>query len=1115
MLELIIGRSGCGKSTEVYRRLKSDAEQKPSAPLYLLVPEQASYENERRLLTELGPVLSQRVQVLSFTRMAETVFRNIGGIAGKRMDSTVSLLLMSHALHSLADDLPLYGRHAGNTEYLKALLAVQAECKQCAISPKQWEDTAAEYLTGALRGKAQEFSLIFSAYEALVAQAALVDPLDDLTVLANRLPECHLFDGARVYIDSFKGFTEQEFRVLQTLMPRVHCMTVALCTDQISQKSHDTFHRFSSAIRTAARLRDAAYEEGVPVAKTLHLTQNHRTADPALLALENGCFVNHAPVYDFQTNAVTVTPCTDRAEECQYAARTIRRLLREHGGHSRDFTIVARNCEQYVGLLDIALEQEGIPCHMDIREPILTEPLLVLLESALSAVLNGWDSADVLRLLKTGLTGFSTTSSSLLENYVFCWSIRGKRWLSPFTENPDGLSAISDNKTDKQLAYLNLLRRRLVRPLTNLQSRLNTTLTGKEFAFALFSLLTELRVPRLIRLQTARLENRGEHALAERQARIWDYTVELLDKFAVALPDTRLPAAKLAELFRLAVAGDDLGSVPQGLDGVQIGSADRIRYNNPKTVLILGANEGVFPAYPATDGLLTDRERKQLIQAGLPMADDADRQTMEERYYAYMAIAAPSERLIVTYTRTAEGEIQYPSSLVETIEHLLPHCQHETPEQTLPESETDAFGKMALLWRENSELAVSYREVFAHNAVYDARLTALSRQDGTFRFEDPAMASSLFGKQLRVSPSQIDTYHRCRFSYFCRYGLRAKPRQKAELNAAESGTLVHHVMQTLLPSYVTRGVEHITRSEIEQDTAETVTDYVNAYMGGSDTKDGRFLNLVSQLIRLSTQLMWRVVQELRQSRFVPIDYELPIGRTDETGHGIPPWILTLPDGTSIQVQGKVDRVDVYRDTDRTYIRIIDYKTGNKAFDLSEVMEGLNLQMLIYLFSICQNGTRQYGDTTPAGVLYLPAKLPVIRVDRNLPADEMERQRLATMCMSGLLIDDPQVLSAMEAELAGIFIPASVTKSGNLSSASSLASLQQFGYIKKHIENLLTQMAATLQQGDIAALPTGGMQDGCAYCDYRDICGHEPQDAVRLIRKQRTADVLSQLEKECE
>lgn len=1107
MLRLITGRSGSGKTTAIYRELQERAA--GDAVLFLLVPEQASYENERRLLTELGPSLSQRVQVLSFTRMADTVAREVGGMTGRRMDGTLSLLLMSQALHSVADGLSVYRRHVDSPEYLQALAGMLTECKQCAITPLLLEETARTLPEGLLRDKLTELALIFGAYDALVTQAALVDPLDDLTRLADKLPASRVFDNAYIYVDGFKGFTRQELLVLERLMPHAAELTVTLCADDITVREGREFDRFANAVRTAEQLRDASYRAHVGVAAVTKLIDNHRALSPALRVLEAGFFAAGTPSLDEPTDAVCITACADRTAECRYAARTIRRLLREEGGYCRDFTVVTRDPAGYTDLLDAAFRREGLPCFHDQREPVLTQPLITLVQSALAAI-DGYNSADVLRLIKTGLLGFSTASASQLENYAFVWNVRGRQWTVPFTEHPDGLTAVADERSDGRLCYLNILRRRLAEPLARFAARLSDRCDGRQFAEAVYTLLQEWRVARSVRLRVAQLDAAGEHAPADHQARMWEYLMALLDKFAVGLCDIRLPAARFAELFRLAVSHDDLGRIPQGLDGVVIGEADRIRYAEPRTVIVLGANEGVFPAYPSGGGMLTDYERRQLIAAGLPMTDSADHQTAEERFYAYAAIASPSERLIVTYHENDGKDRAFASSLVGEIERLLPFCARNDADDTACESEEDAFATLAAHYREQTAEAAAYREVFDALPAYAGRLEAMRRLEDGFAFRDPTAARDFFGDTMRLSPSQAEAFYKCRFAYFCHYGLHIRPRKAAEIDPADAGTLAHYLMQRVLPEYVRRGVNTITREQSDADTARIITEYVDTCMGGKDTRDARFHTLIARLTKQSSHLLWRVVRELQQSGFVPADHELCVGDSADGGECVPAWVMTLPNGTTMRIVGKIDRVDTYRHDGKTYLRIVDYKTGKKTFDMANVVAGVDLQLLIYLFALCENGGARYGDIVPSGVFYLPSKLPQVKLSASAPAEEIERQQLQTMRMSGLLLDDPDVLRAMEAELEGIFIPVALDKNGEIDS-KQLVSLEEFGKLKRHIQTMLEQMVTLLHAGDIAALPQVKTYAPCDYCAYHDVCGREAEDPMKEIGDIAVRDALAAME----
>ena len=1111
MFQLLLGRSGFGKTSWIYDQMSAWAET-ATGPLFLLVPEQFSFESERALLQRLGTAAANRVQVISFTRLAETLCPPRGE---PRMDDTVRALLMSEALQSCADQLALYRRHTADSDYLDCLLSLLTECKQNGISPRQLSETAEALPDNALRQKTKELGLILAAYEALAGQA-YIDPLDDLSTLANHLDSHPLSPDTRIAIDSFNGFTGQEMQVLQRLIAQSAHLTVALCTDTLDGETAG-LSPFAPVSRTASRLIRMARDNHVAVCEPVYLTKRRRTASAALNLVEQGALSPLAVANSQTADDVLLLSCDDIYADCEATARLIRRQVREQGLHYRDIAIVVRRLPDYQGILDAALDKQDIPYYLDRRRNVMTDSLFALATTALQVAGGDWDTALMLRLAKTGLTGFSAHSVALLENYAFTWRIAGSRWRREWTDHPDGLSVKADASSRKRLDYLNQLRRRLVSPLDALAAALHRPqLDGEAFARAIYRYLLDVRADRLLRLQARRLQGAQEMPLADRMARLWPLLISLLDTFARTLKGHTLPCGRLTELFRLAVSITDLGDIPQTLDAVQIGGADRIRFAAPKTVFVLGTNEGVFPAYPAAGNLWSTADRQQLIAAGLPLSDTGDDALLQEQLYAYHALSAPSESLIVSYARSnTAGEALLPSVMVGTIGKLLPECRRlDTADMdNWVESAQDALDQAAKGWHKTETFYASLKAALETHPVSRSQLRLLTRaaDQKSAAFENTAVARRFFGEDMRLSPSRVEQYHQCRFAYFCRYGLNARPRRPAELDAIEFGTLAHYVMERLLPGYTDSGFEKVRLAQVTEDVDRVVNDYVDEFMGGTQEKPHRFLYLLERLKALCGRLMWQVVRELRQSRFVPADFELEIGSlSPDATERIDPIVLTLPDGGRVRVQGKVDRVDVYREDGVSYIRIIDYKTGSKQFRLSDVVEGINLQMLIYIMSIWQNGEKRYGPVRPAGLLYLPAKLPVLKVDRHAGADELEQEDVRAMRMNGLLLDHPAIVRAMEVDAAGLFIPARLTAKEEWARGSSVASLEQFGQLKKRMETLLTDMAETLRGGDIAAIPACGAADACAYCDYAAVCGFEAGQTVRFIAQKDAAEVWKEL-----
>lgn len=1156
MLRLILGRSGSGKTYAVMERLAALAAAGETGVL-LLVPEQHSFVSERMLLRRLGPAGAARVAVLSFTRLAQTVFREVGGLAGEPLDEGARALLMSRALaevaavsadrgETLLGAAPRQLRDAG---YVKQLLSLLEELRQCGVPAAELErmeqSLAAEgTLTDEpLRNKMRDLYKVYTAYEGLVA-AAGQDELTVLDRLADKLPDSQLPTGAHIFVDGFKGFTVQELTVLERLLPRAAEVTVTLTADTSGRDAGAVEYSremplFQPVVRTAQRLRRLAEDLGV-ICETELLTENRRTADPALRALEAGLYAPDPTAYEPETSAVTLIPCADVYEECRWAARTVRRLLRE-GLRAREITVVARDLAPYRGLLGDALAQAGVPYTMDERQELMSEPLLVYVRTALRLAVGGWRTEELLRLLKTDLGPLNPIEIARLENYAYTWRVEGVAWEQPFTEHPDGMGAVMTPAAARRLAQLNQWRQMLIEPLARLRQALRGEVTGREFAGALYAYLTaDTGLPDRIAAQAARLEELAEPLLAEHAGRLWDELMGMLDRFALTLPEHAMSAARAEELFTMLAGLLDLGRIPQGLDAVTVGAADRIRYTQPRAVVLLGANEGVFPAYPAEDGLLTEAERQALRQRGMTLADDRLSQCIEERYYAYMALVAATEQVYISYWTGPEDA---PSPLVRMTESLLPHCRREPAQREDGadlETAEELFRRLALDYTHSTPVTESLRQTMAALPEYAGRLAAVARGAGetAFRLEDTVAARALFHTEQVLSASQIEQYHQCPFAYFCRYGLHVKPRTVAQIDAVSFGSLVHYVMETVLPTYVGEGnwieqlraevaaragqpPEEIAAAEtaiqqqllfrLEKDVHRAVETYLAEQLGGQERKSARFLYQLRLAERAAGNMLWHTVMELRQSAFIPRDYELNILPAESAdGNGV--LSVRLPfDGGGVQLVGKVDRVDLYVRFDGTaFVRVVDYKTGTKKFDLGEVPAGLNMQMLLYLYVLCDNSRRyleESGELRPAGVLYHPLS------DMLTDPDGTVTDRLKTMTMSGLVLDDAAVIQAMEQRGQGVFIPASLDKGGK--PKGKLVTPRQFALLRGVVERLVTRMAENLLAGNIEALPL--LFDGedepkvCGYCDYRAVCGRESEEACRRFVKEKDEQLLQEME----
>ncbi len=1115
MLQFILGRAGSGKTEQILQKIAQNI-CADTQPIWLLVPEQFSFESERTLLQRLGVRDAARVEVLSFRRLAQKVLTVGGGIATPLMDDVTRALLMHRALEIYAAPEQGNSRITSKTlhdnAYLSSLLTLGNECKQCAVSPQLLQATADGLEAGTLKNKLTDIAGIFNIYEGLAAGTG-IDTEDLLHIACEKLPDSRLADGAHVYVDGFKGFTATELEILTVLMCRAD-VTMALCTDRLPTEETPAGSLFAPVDRSVQQLRRIATDHRVPMATPLILKENHRAATPALRALEAGCFMPRGEVYEEEADSVSVTPCPSIEEECAAVARRIRRIMRVDNVRAGEVAIIFRNRDDYSGILDRALKQENIPFYMDEASEMYTAPLVSLCLSAVRIAANGFQSEELLRMMKTGLLPFNELEIAQLENYVYMWRIGGARWERPFTANPAGLTE-ARHTDEALLERIEDIRRRLIAPLQTLKQQLSGGCDGKTFSTALYRYLTHPSVcaDKGVRRLYEDLIADGEHTAADRTARLWDNMMDILHRFACVFAAEKLSAERYAELLHLAAGLIQLPAVPQSIDAVQVGSADHIRLQSPKVVCIMGANEGVFPAYPTDNALLTDRERSVLEQNGIRLSADRLQKAAEERFFAYTAIAAPSEQLHIFYCTVRNHEAALPSALVRTVDAILPRRKFEVCrawDGSDIESAADAAQRLAAVYTADTQLGVNLKATLENNPDFRQYFDIVEKGAHKPQYSlSPDTAANLFGQHMALSASQADTFFRCKFRYFCQYGMRLNTRRIADVDASMFGTFAHYVMEKLLPVYAAR--DHAPApADIPQmlEHIHTVLfAYVEEEMGGFADKPARFRYLLSLVERTCFSLLWFTVNELASGRFCPADYELSIGKD-----GIPSPVIPLANGGSVRIIGKIDRVDTYKRDDTVFIRVVDYKTGSKEFKLSEIPYGINMQMLLYLFAVCDSGAARYESekSSPAGVLYLPARDITLK-NTHAPLDE---SRLSLMRMNGLLLRDADVLTAMETDGNGTYIPATV-QDGVIGKSDSIASKKDFANIRALTERLLVEMANHLLEGTVAAVPTGDTGHlPCTYCDFRSICRHEEQDESIYMQSQKNAAVLTTLEEGC-
>jgi len=1069
MLQLLLGRAGSGKTDALLHTISVSYRTRPQL---LIVPEQHSHDTERRLCAAAGNAVSLNAEVLSFTRLASRVFSVTGGLAEPTLDAGGRFLLMDVALKQVAGQLRLYGRPSRKPEFLSRLCATIDECKTSGITPDQLAEVAAQ-TQGETADKLWDLSLICGAYDALTG-AWGADPRDRLTKLAAALQTSRWAEGQDIYLDAFTDFTPQERLVLRQLFQQAHSVTIALTCDSLDSREEI----FTPARRTAFQLLALARESGIQ-ARTVFQTPptaarpRMEPGQPLLLEAFWGPMASSDGLELYQAESPF--------SEVERAAAEIVSLVRTRGYRWRDIQVTARTLDNgpYASLIAQLFPRYGIPIFLSRMDDILQKPILLLVVSALNIAAGDYAYEDVFRCLKTGLAGLALSEVDELENYALKWKIRGPKWhqKAAWAMHPEGYGLPWTDAHRAQVEHLDALRRRFVEPLERL--RKCSDRTGEGLTLALYRFLEDLELADRLTERAGELQEAGEPALAQEYQQLWDILCGALTQCASLLGRVPMEWDEFARLFQLVLSQYDVGAIPASLDQVTVGDMRRLAHRHCKILFVLGADDSNIPAVSPSPGLFADADREILAQFGLETAPERAEKLWRELTVVYETCSLPTVRLVVSYPAVGtQGEEQRPSFLFKRLRQAFPDLllQRERGDDfrlAAPRPALEAAGRQ-------SQAAEALKAI----PEYAPLVTRLERAQNMERgsLTRPSV-EALYGVRVPMSASRMDRYQSCHFSYFMQYGLKARPRKAAGFQAPEYGTFIHYVLEHTLKRR--KGKKVPSRAEV----SAVIQRYVDEELGGLKEETPRFRYLFRRLEKTVYAVVENVFQELARSDFEPLALELGFGSGKE--NALPPVEFTV-DGVTISVSGLVDRVDGFEKNGRLYLRVVDYKTGRKSFDLTDVWNGLGLQMLLYLFTLKKAGKNLFGgkEVVPAGVLYLPAREAVVAGSREMPEDARQAAVDSALRRKGLLLSDPDILEAMEHTDHGPprFLPVKVNRAG-VFTGEALVNAERLGKLEKHTEGILQNIAAELAAGNIAADPfwKGPDENACQWCDYVEAC----------------------------
>ena len=1050
MINFIVGSACTGKT---YTTIKRVALESQKGKVFLIVPEQFSFETERAIIKQPDANI-ENIKILSFSRLLDEAYEAMGRGRVNCISDFEKIVLTKRALLAVSDRLSVFTRFINYKDFSQNLYKTIRDLKMSGIPEEELFKTA-EIIGGTCGAKLKEIGLVMSAYNALLDER-FIDSADSLTKLADILNDTPLFSGTHVFFDSFTGFTGQQFKVISKIISQADDVTFSFSSNEPENLELGLFYNINNAIR---KIKSIAHSRGINTFNTIKLTKRYYSND-GMRSLEQLMSDDYNGESLSSLGNVNVIACENKRAEALAAATIIRNEVANNGYRFKDFIVVARNAQDYAAYIDKQCKNNNIACFMD-KHVILTDTPLGIYISTLLQTVSSPSTENILRLLKLKLNNLSEDELSSLEDYVYIWDIKGSGWSNDWDMSVNGLEADFESEQNiKRLSDINRTRQQIYDMLNSFRTKFKGS--AKNRATALYNHLIECQIDKHLEILYDHFKKNGDSAYSSLLKQSWDYAVAVLDSVVRALPDSEITAEEFADAFEIAAAQAKISNIPQMLDEVTFGSADRIRPSKPKVSIILGANQGVFPQISDDTGILSRSDKEKLNAFGILLDDDALKGAVEENFLVYSMLCCPVDKVYVLYSRRNDNcdELE-PSAFVSKIlgefeDVNLKNFELSSSGEFVPQTEKAAFSELgAIKGRSFYEI----KAALSDNKDYKNRLDMLGSDTYKASFKiDSEISAGLFGDKIHMSATKFDTYHRCSLSYFLKSGLKAKKLERAELNVLQRGTITHFVLENLINKYHEK-LADLSNMQISAETDALISEYFSHIKGSDKLMTPRFLYLLEKISSSVKQIALHIADELRQSDFIPKYCELTIGENSD----VPQLVITLDDGAKVVLDGKIDRVDVYNNN----IRVVDYKTGKMTFELSDTLVGLNMQMLLYLYTFVKNGSHLVDSPKPAGILYMPAKVS---------ADTK------SLKMNGLISNDEDVRFAMEKENKGVYIPKYTEKSNDY------ADEELFELVFSKIDSLMKRMGEEIRKGNFSANPTDSINmDACAYCDFASVC----------------------------
>ena len=1112
-LRFCFGPSGSGKSHRIYEEIMQRAAEEPGRNFLIIVPDQFTMQTQKDLVMRSDRDGILNIDVLSFGRLSHRILEEVGTKEMPVLDDTGKSLVLQKVAADLKEQLPAMGSLLHKQGYIHEVKSAISEFMQYGISTQDMDKliTSAQK-RGALAMKLKDLKTLYRGFQDYIRDHFITTE-ETLDVLRRSLSKSKILKGSVVVFDGFTGFTPIQNRLIQELM-RVCAETIITVTIGVGEdpyKMDGEQKLFHLSKKTVADLEKLAAEAEVERGEDLFVKggPNRFAKAPALHYLEQNLFRYQYEPYAGEQQEIHMFEALSPREEVHQTALYIRHLIREQGMTYRDIAVVIGDLEGYASYVETEFGQLEIPCFLDRTRGIVLNPMIEYIKSALQLYIKDFSYDTVFHFLRSGMADISREEIDELENYVIRTGARGYRTYSRlFTrrteelqENAEG----SEQAEEKTMERLNRIRQQFMDAVEILH--MGSQEKAGDYVSHLYDFLEQNQVQQKLLNYQQQFEKEGDLSRAREYAQIYRLVMDLLDQVYELLGEEEISRQEFADILEAGFGEITVGTIPQNVDRIVVGDMERTRLKQVKVLFFLGDNDGNIPKNASKGGIISDMDREFLIESGTEMAPSPRQQMYIQRLYLYLNMTKPSEQLYLSYAKVnSEGKGIRPSYLIDTVRKLFPAMSVEYPqnrsrleqiegrpegarylaeelreyvEGTLPEEERQDFYLMYRAY----EADAAGRDLLTRAAFRRYRESGLSR----------IVARALYGQQLENSVSRLETYAACACRHFLQYGLSLQEREEFGFEASDMGTVYHAVLENFAGKLAE---SNLTWWDFTEDFAakavkESVEAYAATYGETVLYSSARNEYAITRMSRILTRTVLTLQKHLKQGSFQPDDYELSFRFAED----LDSIHVDLSEDEKMHLQGRIDRIDVSEDTEHVYVKVIDYKSGNRKFDLAALYYGLQLQLVVYMNAAMEMESRKHPDKeiVPAALLYYHIDDPTIETPVELTDEQINEQILAKLRMNGVVNSDPEVVERLDRYMQdkSVVIPVEKKKDGSFSARSGVLSREEMQMISSYVDAKIRSIGREILDGKIAANPyEKGNEEACTYCAYKKVCGFD-------------------------